>query len=302
VHRQNCGQLLLANATCSWKSTSKRFVPEEANHPSPSPPQTSSEPPLITREQESLYREVLEVLNEKGVPYAVSGAFALREHTGICRYTKDLDVFLSANDVPIALSGLKERGFETEITDPVWLAKARRDDYFVDLITGMSNAVILVDQSWIDRAFPAEIMGVPTKVLAPEELISSKLFVTRRERFDGADIAHVIYGTRGNLDWHRILDLAGEHWEVLLWALMLYRYVYPAQTNYVPAWLWNDLLNRFALALENPNPEARFRGSLIDENMFSIDMNEWGLDNILDEYRQRRMQNGKIRLEQRKAS
>jgi len=275
-------------------------VPEEANHP-PSPVQTSSEPPLIAKEQESLYREVLEVLNQKQIPYAVSGAFALREHTGICRYTKDLDVFLRAEDVPVALSGLKEHGFETEITDPVWLAKARRGDYFVDLITGMSNAVILVDQSWIDRAFPAEIMGVPTKVLAPEELLASKLFVTRRERFDGADIAHVIFGTQGRIDWQRVLTLVGEHWEVLLWALMLFRYVYPAQTGYVPLWLWNDLLNRFALELENPKPEARFRGSLIDENMFSIDMNEWGLDNILDEYRRQRMQTGKIEPE-RKAS
>jgi Nucleotidyl transferase of unknown function (DUF2204) len=294
-------QLLLGYATYSRKSTSNRVVPEQQNNPLPSPPQTSSEPPLIAKEQESLYREVLEVLNEKQVPYAVSGAFALREHTGICRYTKDLDVFLSAHDVPTALDGLKAHGFETEITDPVWLAKARRDDYFVDLITGMSNAVILVDQSWIDRALPAEIMGVPTKVLAPEELVASKLFVTRRERFDGADIAHVIYGTRGAIDWKRVLSLVGEHWEVLLWTLMLYRYVYPAQTNYVPSWLWNDLLNRFALELENHNPKARFRGSLIDENMFSIDMNEWGLDNILDEYRGRRMREGEVRLE-RKAS
>ena len=277
-------------------------MPDEESHDTPSCPQTSSEPPLLTEEQERLYREVLEVLNQRKVPYAVSGAFALREHTGICRDTKDLDVFLSADDVPNALSGLKVHGFETEITDPVWLAKARRDDYFVDLITGMSNAVILVDQSWIDHASPATILNVPTKVLAPEELIASKLFVTRRERFDGADIAHVVYGTKGNIDWKRVLSLAGEHWEVLLWTLMLYRYVYPAQTSYVPAWLWNDLLNRFALELENPNPKARFRGSLIDENMFSIDLNEWGLDNILDEQRERRMKNGRIKFEQRKAS
>lgn len=277
-------------------------MPDEESHDTPSCPQTSSEPPLLTEEQERLYREVLEVLNQRKVPYAVSGAFALREHTGICRDTKDLDVFLSADDVPNALSGLKEHGFETEITDPVWLAKARRGDYFVDLITGMSNAVILVDQSWIDHASPATILNVPTKVLAPEELIASKLFVTRRERFDGADIAHVVYGTKGNIDWKRVLSLAGEHWEVLLWTLMLYRYVYPAQTSYVPAWLWNDLLNRFALELENPNPKARFRGSLIDENMFSIDLNEWGLDNILDEQRERRMKNGRIKFEQRKAS
>src|SRR6266481_1698099 len=160
----------------------------------------------VPEEQAGLYREVLTVLEEKRVPYAVSGAFALRHHTGICRFTKDLDVFLTAENAPRALSSLTERGFHCEVCDPVWLAKAHRHGFFVDLITGMSNGVIVVENSWIRRARAAEIYGVPTRVLAPEELLASKLFVTRRERFDGADIAHVIYGTRGKLDWARVFD------------------------------------------------------------------------------------------------
>ncbi len=111
-----------------------------------------------------------------------------RKHTGIWRNTKDLDLFLPPQAVPEALRHLREQGFETEIRDPVWLAKAHRDGYFVDLITGMSNAVITVDQSWIDRSSPSVVLGVPTRVLGAEELIASKLFVNFRERFDGADI------------------------------------------------------------------------------------------------------------------
>jgi hypothetical protein len=249
---------------------------------------TSSTPQILTPEQESLYREVLLNLQANGVPYAISGAFALREYTGICRMTKDLDVFLPAGHAAAALAGLHDAGFECEVPDPVWLAKAHRDGFFVDLITGMSNAVIVVDPSWIERSRPAEIVGVKTRVLGAEELLSSKLFVTRRERFDGADIAHVIYGTQGQLDWNRILQLAGEHWEMLLWALLFFRYSYPAHTNYVPAWLWRHLLGAIAHAIANPDEGAPFRGSLVDDNMFSIDMNEWGLENLLEGYRKRR--------------
>lgn len=248
---------------------------------------TSSTPPEIPEKQEKLFREVLTLLGQQSIPYVVSGAFALQQHTGICRLTKDLDVFLRAEEVPRALGYLQAQGFECDIPDPVWLAKAHRDGYFVDLITGMSNAVITVDASWIERAHPAIVFGVRTRVLAPEELIASKLFVTRRERFDGADIAHIIHGTRGQFDWNRVLELIGEHWEILLWSLLLFRYVYPAQTNYVPDWLWTDLLGRFTQAVRNPDPKARFRGSLVDENMFSIDLKDWGLDNILQEYRAR---------------
>lgn len=250
---------------------------------------TSSEPQILVPEQESLYREVLLTLEENGIPYAVSGAFALREYTGICRMTKDLDVFLSAEDCLRALQYLKQKGFQCEVCDPVWLAKAHRAGYFVDLITGMSNAVVVVTPSWIKRSQPATIVGVKTRVLAPEELLSSKLFVTRRERFDGADIAHVIYGTQGKIQWNRVLELIGDHWEMLLWALLFFRYSYPAQTNYVPASLWRDLLGRFASTIENDHTNAEFRGSLVDDNMFSIDFKEWGLENVLEGYRARRI-------------
>jgi hypothetical protein len=253
-------------------------------------PETSSSLTEIPEPQRVLFQQVLALFTAEKIPYAVSGAFALREHTGICRDTKDLDLFMTADTAPRALENLRAQDFECEVCDPVWLFKAYRDDFFVDLITGMSNAAFVVESSWIERSKPAVVHGVQTRVLAPEELLVSKLFVTRRERFDGADIAHVIYGTQGNLDWQRVLNLVGENWEMLLWALVLYRYCYPAQTSYVPQSLWHTLLGRFQEVISRPDPAARFRGSLVDPKMFAIDVNEWGLDDLLRENRARRLQ------------
>ena len=261
---------------------------KQAKRPAREIPCTSSTPLKLAAKQQTLFREVLTFFEGAGLPYAVAGAFALREHTGICRSTKDLDIFLNPQDASHALACLQRHGYECELCDPVWLAKAHRDGFFVDLITGMSNGVISVDASWIARACPATILGVKTRVLAPEELLASKLFVTRRERFDGADIAHIIFASGGELQWERVLQLAGEHWELLLWALVLFRYVYPAQSNYVPQSLWQDLLARFAAELHSPHAKARFRGSLIDEAMFAIDVEEWGLADVQKEYRARR--------------
>lgn len=243
--------------------------------------------PDFPPEQRALFCEVLAHMNRAGVPYVVSGAFALQKHTGIWRNTKDLDLFLPWQAVPAALSHLREQGFETEVRDPVWLAKAHRAGYFVDLISGMSNAIITVDQSWIDRGSPDVVLGVPTRVLAAEELIASKLFVNFRERFDGADVTHVIYGTHGRLDWQRLLSLVGEHWELLLWELILFRYIYPARQNDIPREVWNELLGRLRAQLDSPANGAAFRGSLIDENMFAIDVQEWGMENLLAEQRER---------------
>lgn len=232
-----------------------------------------------------MFRETLMALNRCRVPYVVSGAFALQVHTGIWRATKDLDLFLTPGDMAAALRCLKRQGFRCEVKDPVWLHKAHRHGFFIDLITGMSNAVITVDRSWIENARSAMILDVQARVLGAEELLASKLFVVRRERFDGADIAHIIYASHGNLDWKRVLSLVGEHWEILLFALVLYRYVYPAHTQYVPGWVWRQLLVRFSNELKNPNPAAQFRGSLVDDKMFAIDVREWGMENALSTQR-----------------
>ncbi len=224
------------------------------------------------------------------VPYAVSGAFALRQHTGIGRFTKYLDLFVPADQCKAALDCLRENGMQCEVTDPVWLSKAWRDGFFVDLITGMSNGLLVVEDSWIERARPAVVYGVKTRVLAPEELVASKIFIARRERFDGADIAHVLYSTHREFDWTRLMQLVGKHWELLLWTLVLFQYVYPAQSHYVPAEIWRDLLRRFERATREPDPQAQFRGSLVDDNMFAIDVNEWGLPNLFEQGRKSRLE------------
>src|SRR5215470_8956420 len=250
---------------------------------------TSAVPVYLEPEAEALYREVLTALNEHDVPYAVAGAVALEKYTGIWRATKDLDLFMEARHVPKTLLHLKRQGFHCETPDPVWLSKAHRGDYFVDLISGMSNGVIMVDETWMKRTQPAIVVGVQTRIISPEDLIGSKLFVTRRERFDGADIAHIIYRTQGCLEWARILELAGEHWEMLFWSLVLFRYVYPAHGDYVPAPLWQDFLSRYSTLLEQPDSNAPFRGSLVDENMFSVDMKDWGLPDLQADFRSKRL-------------
>jgi hypothetical protein len=246
---------------------------------------SSSRPPAFPAEQQLLFREVIELMERNLVPFAVSGAFALHRHTGIWRDTKDLDLFLPAAEVAPVLRLLQDDGFVTDIPDPVWLAKARRGEFFVDLITGMSNAVVRVDYSWIERASRSQVFGISARVLAPAELIASKVFVTRRERFDGADICHIIYVTRGRFDWQRLLDLLGEHWQMLYWYLILYHYVYPADTACVPNEIWEELQKRFKVELAHPNHAMDFRGSLIDEYMFAIDTLEWDKRNILEERR-----------------
>ena len=136
---------------------------------------------------------MIDLVTRHGVQFAISGAFALHEHTGIWRDTKDLDLFLPAPEVPKALDLLRRDGFETEITDPIWLAKARRGEYFVDLITGMSNAVVRAND-WNSQFF----------VTFPEAtVVGDKYKLTMDVRADAAVL-------------HEIHDHVPEHRQAML--------------------------------------------------------------------------------------
>lgn len=254
--------------------------------------------PTLPAEERRLFRRVLSALTNGGINFALAGAYAFQRYTGIGRVTKDLDLFLPSADVGRALELCRRAGLRTEIRDPVWLAKARSGRYFVDLISGMSNGAIWVTPDWIARARPAEWLGVPLRLLAPEEMILSKMFVTRRERFDGSDICHLIYCHGPDLDWHRLLAATGDHWPLLLWHLMLFQYVYPAAADKVPPPVWRRLWTRWwrqhrgggaqrsrGRAVTAPD----FRGGLIDPVMFAPDLELWGLADLEAEYRGRRL-------------
>ncbi|HEY8055900.1 MAG TPA: hypothetical protein VIE13_08310 [Terriglobales bacterium] len=260
--------------------------PREAADPPRRPP--AREAVVWVAEQRRLFQRVLDALGRGHIPFAVAGAFAFQHYTGIARGTKDLDLFLPAVEIGAALERCRAAGLETEITDPVWLAKVHAGEYYVDLITGMSNGVYWVTPEWVERARRGPVLEGSYPLLAPEEMILSKIFVTRRERFDGADICHLVYCCGRELDWPRLLREVGEQTPMLFWHLLLFQYVYPAAVDRVPRAVWRQLRREQQAGLEHP-PAAGFRGSLVDPLQFAADVQEWGLENRENELRRRRL-------------
>ena len=58
-----------------------------------------------------------------------------------------------------------------------------------------------------------------------------------RERYDGADVAHLLRAHGDRLDWPRLLRRFGPHWRVLLSHLVLFGFIYPGERALVPAWV-----------------------------------------------------------------
>jgi hypothetical protein len=236
---------------------------------------------VVTEEQRkeahAFYREALELLEECGANFMLGGAFAMFHYTGIYRDTKDLDVFCKSSEYPKILKFFAEKGYRTELTDVRWLAKVFKGDYFVDIIFDTVNNICRVDDTWYERAIPCEFVGIPVKMIPPEELIWCKLYVQNRERFDGADVNHIMLKYGNKLDWKHILFRMDQHWHMLLAQLIMFQFVYP--TDYhdiIPKWLFDELINRAKEQYDLPPAVERVcRGPVIDQTQYSIDIKEW---------------------------
>jgi hypothetical protein len=228
------------------------------------------------------YVESLKLLQESGIPFLLSGTYALACFTGISRPTKDLDVFCKPSDAPRILSFFKSRGYRIEMEDERWIGKVWRGDHFFDVIFNISSASIPITDDWFHEIYEADVYGTRVPVTPPTQFILSKLFLQTRYRYDGADIVHVILIKHDEIDWQWLLSSMDLYWEVLLINVLNFRFVYPTERHLIPRWLYDELLTRLKAQDEMPPAQVRIcRGRLISPTDYVIDINEWGFADVV---------------------
>jgi hypothetical protein len=210
---------------------------------------------LVETPSRAFYRQAMEVLRRGDVPFLVGGAFAFVHQAGIDRSTKDLDLFVRPCDVHRLLEVCSAAGYEAELVFSHWLAKIRSGESFIDVIFSSGNGLAVVDEQWFEHATQQNVLGLTVQVAPAEESLWSKAFVQERERFDGADVAHIILAYGDRLDWRRLLDRFGPHWRVLLSHLVLFGFIYPSARSRIPAWVMRELLERLAPELDGPDAD-----------------------------------------------
>jgi hypothetical protein len=246
---------------------------------------TSSDPaqhPLAS-EAAAFYRRTMTVLEQGGIRFLVGGAYAFAHYTGIVRDTKDLDLFVLESDADAALAALADAGYTVEHGHNHWLGKARSGDDFVDLIYGSGNGVTSVDEGWFQHARQSEVMGAPVSLCPPEEMIWSKSFIMERERYDGADVAHLLHSLAEDLDWQRLLERFGENWRLLLTHLVMFGYIYPSAKQRIPSQVLDRLLVMLSREMDGSESsetavagKAICRGTLLSRAQYLSDLERHG--------------------------
>lgn len=231
----------------------------------------------IPEEEREVYRRALQALNDAPVPYVVAGAYAIYEHTGIYRQTKDLDIFVEPTAMLPAARALHDAGFVMRLEDLHWLAKGFIGDRFVDLIYGMGNAVAFIDNDWVKYSRSGVLAAQPVRIAPAEELIWHRLFINERHRHDMSDIVHLLLCVADTLDWKRLMARVGPHWPLLLAQLQMFSYVYPGYRSNVPSWVIEQLIEQARANIGRDEEDADLTwGPMISRFSFAIDVREWG--------------------------
>jgi hypothetical protein len=135
-----------------------------------------------------------------------------------------------------------------------------------------------VDDSWFERARDDELLDLHVKLCAPEEMIWMKAFIMERERFDGADIAHIFRCCAADIDWAHLVRRFGPDWRVLLSHLILFGYIYPGERARIPEGVMEDLITRLRNEARIAGPDRLCRGTLLSRQQYLVDVQEWGLE------------------------
>lgn len=219
------------------------------------------------------FATVLERALESKIPFLVGGAYAFERYTGIERHTRDLDLFVMPEDAPALLRHFEGGGFECAMTFPHWLGKIKGGPAVVDVIFSSGNGIARVDDLWFLNARPAEVLGLAVRLVPVEEIIWSKAFIMERERFDGADVIHLLAARGADLDWKRLAARFRHHPHVLHAHLTLFLYAFPGLAGTVPARLWHALAGAVeAERAAGAGPARLCRGTFLSRSQYLADL------------------------------
>jgi Nucleotidyl transferase of unknown function (DUF2204) len=148
--------------------------------------------------------DALHVLTSNRIPFLVIGGLA-SSILGRKRWTHDIDVFVHPDMTTYTLRALSAAGFETEVADPGWLAKAFRRGVQVDIISRSSGGIEL-DDEMLHRAATHVFRGRSLPLPPPEDVLVMKALAARE---DTARYWHDAVAIAGEpLDWSYLVRRA----------------------------------------------------------------------------------------------
>jgi hypothetical protein len=140
-------------------------------------------------------------LRDNQIPYLLGGSLAFWAHGGPER-RKDLDFMIKPEDAQRALDVLEAAGLRPEKPPEGWLYKAWDGDVLVDLIFHPKGMEI--DDEVIARGEDIEVLSMPIKVMALEDVLCTKLLALHEHHVDYSGLLQMARSLREKVDWEDV--------------------------------------------------------------------------------------------------
>ena len=153
-------------------------------------------------ELEQTLKKAAGALRDSGVPYLLAGSYASWARGGPTR-RNDLDFVVKPADLGAALEALRGAGLEEVEHPEEWLRKARDDNgVMVDVIH--SPAGLEIDDAVLERGDDVEVAGMTFRVMALEDVLTTKLFAFKEHYLDYESILEMARTLREQVDWDEL--------------------------------------------------------------------------------------------------
>lgn len=219
---------------------------------------------MQSTQAEKFYHHVLDTLLASTIPFMVGGTYAFNAYTGMLRETKDIDLITTKANCKRILSLFRKQGYATEILDAMWIGKIYHKDNFVDVIFAERNGVYKVNNSWFELIRKGQVLGREVPLMPIEYMISTKVYVQFREKYDGSDINYLLLQYAKEIDWITLTRQIAPHWQLLFAHLLFFTFVFPSKRNTIPSWVIKMYIRNLQECFSQPPPNTRItKGHLI---------------------------------------
>ncbi|MGZ4319607.1 MAG: nucleotidyltransferase family protein [Gaiellaceae bacterium] len=143
-------------------------------------------------------KQAVGALRDAHIPFALAGGIASWARGGPPR-EHDLDFFVKPADADRALAALADAGMRPEKPPEGWLYKAYDGDVMVDLIFEPASGP--VTDAELDRAEELEVQATRMRVLAPTDILATKLLALKEHDVDYDSVLEISRALREQVDW-----------------------------------------------------------------------------------------------------
>ena len=183
-------------------------------------PAGSSSPvqPSDREEIRDLLKRTGVALKQAGVPFALCGGYAAWVR-GAPEPDHDADFLVLEAEAERAAKALAEAGLDVQDPAEDWLIKVVSGASFVDVLWRTCGRPVEADL--IDRAEVLPVLSVHMPVLAPTDIVVTKLMTLDEHYCDFARLLPVARAMREQVDWERVRrEVADNHFAAVFLLLL----------------------------------------------------------------------------------